>query len=335
MSKNQYKPFIDIAKFFCALLVVMIHCLEIRSNQIATFIVDCFSAQAVPFFFIVSGYFVAKKIDSGMKLRSLFNLCAKNWVLLYLVWTLLWLPYYINLYSTRYDSIIMIIIVIFRRVFLAGQGVYWYLLVLAEATFVIGVLVRYKLYKVLYVICFLGLIMGFIYDANIISFGMGRIHQIFYTIFSWSNNVLMKGIPYVGIGYLFWKKENLIKITAKEATLIYVLPSVGMIIIYLMDIKSLLILYPLQSISLFLITNKTTESNINTFLTERLGDLSAAIYFLHTAFIYGVIDSFLGMGTPIFLKFLISIIMSIALYFIVIKLRIKPLKWLIGSKLPN
>lgn len=332
LSKTQYKPFIDIAKFFCALLVVMIHCLEIRNNRIASFIVDCFSAQAVPFFFIVSGYFFAKKIDCGMKLRSLFILCVKNWILLYLVWAVLWLPYYINLYSGRYESAIMIIIAIFRRVFLAGQGVYWYLLVLAEAAFIIGLLVRYKLYKVLYAICVIGLIMGFLYDANIVGFGMDRMHQIFYTIFSWSNNVLMKGIPYVGIGYIFWKRENLLKITTKEAIFIYLLSCAGAITIYIMDMRSLLILYPLQAISLFLMTYKLTESNINTSLTKQLGNLSTAIYFLHTVFIYGIIDYFFGIDAPVFLKFLLSLVMSVAVYLVAMKLRIKPVKWLIGSK---
>lgn len=332
MSIKQYKPFIDVAKFLCALLVVIIHCLEIPNSPIASLIVECFSAQAVPFFFIVSGYFFARKIDGGLKVRSLFYLCVKNWILLYLVWSVLWLPYYIDLYLGKYQDISVIIIAIVRRVFFAGQGVYWYLFVLAEAAFIIGVLVRYNKFKLLYVVCIIGLIMGFIYDANIVSFGMDKMHQLFYTVFSWSNNVFMKGIPYVSIGYLFYKHEKLLRISIKKATLIYVLSSVGMIIIYEIGMKSLLVLYPVQAICLFIIANKLTGIDINIAITKRLGNLSAAIYFLHTVFIYGVIDYFWGIDVSILLKFLASISMSIGVYFIVHKFRIKPMKWLIGSK---
>ena len=45
-----YFPLIDVTKLFCAVLVLLIHCLEVQSGHpIATFIVKCFSSQAVPF----------------------------------------------------------------------------------------------------------------------------------------------------------------------------------------------------------------------------------------------------------------------------------------------
>lgn len=99
-----------------------------------------------------------------------------------------------------------------------------------------------------------------------------------------------------------------------------------------MGMRSLLILYPLQAISLFLMTYKLTESNINTTITKQLGNLSATIYFLHTVFIYGVIDYFFGIDAPVFLKFFLSIVMSVAVYLVAMKFKIKPVKWLIGSK---
>ena len=226
----------------------------------------------------------------------------------------------------------MIIIAIVRRVFFAGQGVYWYLLVLAEAAFIVGILVRYKKFKLLYIVCIIGLIMGFIYDASIGSFGMDKMHQLFYTVFSWSNNVFMKGIPYVSIGYLFYKYEKLLRISIKKAILIYVLSSVGMIIIYEIGIKSLLVLYPVQAICLFIIVNRLTGIDINIYITKLLGNLSAAIYFLHTVFIYGVIDYFFGINASVLLKFVVSVAMSIGVYFVVYKFKIKSVQWLIGAK---
>ena len=71
-TNQQYWPLIDIAKLFCALLVVMIHCLEIKQGHpVATFIVQCFSGQSVPYFMIVSGFFAANKIDQEKSIRGI------------------------------------------------------------------------------------------------------------------------------------------------------------------------------------------------------------------------------------------------------------------------
>ena len=124
--KKQYFPLVDYAKFFCALLVVLIHCLEIsEGHPVATFIVQCFSSQAVPFFMIVSGFFVADKIDNKVKMKEIAKLCIKNWLSIYLAWAVLWLPYYIQFYSSKYPnaSIVYICVMILRRFLFAGQGV--------------------------------------------------------------------------------------------------------------------------------------------------------------------------------------------------------------------
>lgn len=61
-DKKKYWPLIDVAKLVCALLVVLIHCVEVKQGHpVATFIVQCFAGQAVPFFLIVSGFFLCKK----------------------------------------------------------------------------------------------------------------------------------------------------------------------------------------------------------------------------------------------------------------------------------
>ena len=44
-------------------------------------------------------------------------------------------------------STLYLLLVFIRRYFIAGQGVYWFLLVLAEALFVAAVLIKYNLEK--------------------------------------------------------------------------------------------------------------------------------------------------------------------------------------------
>ena len=96
-KSEEYFQLIDVTKLFCAILVVLIHCLGIPSGHpVTTFIVKCFSAQAVPFFMIASGFFAAKKISREMNWTKITKLCIKNWLLIYCIWSILWLPYYIE-----------------------------------------------------------------------------------------------------------------------------------------------------------------------------------------------------------------------------------------------
>ena len=101
-----------------------------------------------------------------------------------------------------------------------------------------------------------------------------------------------------------------------------------MVIMYILNIKTLLILYPVQAICLFLIANGCICKGLNTKITKELSNLSCAIYFLHTVFIYGVVDNFFGISSSVILKFVISITMSIIVYLITWK--IKSVRWLLG-----
>ena len=182
-ANRQYRLQIDIAKLFCSLLVVMIHCLEIQQGHpIATFIVRCFSGQAVPFFMIVSGFFVAGKIEQQKSIREMVTLCIRKWLLLYLAWTALWLPYYVRLYKGKYPDVTIgyMFTALMRRFLFAGQGVYWYLLVLAESVLVAYVFIRFNKERLLYIIGIIGLFWGILYDANVTVLGMGTINHVIY-----------------------------------------------------------------------------------------------------------------------------------------------------------
>lgn len=61
-------------------------------------------------------------------------------------------------------------------------------------------------------------------------------------------------------------------------------------------------------------------------------NMSSAIYFLHTVFIYGIIDSVFGVDSPIIMKFSISVLLSIVVLFVVKKMKIHPVKWLLCVK---
>lgn len=331
-KKKEYFPMIDVAKLFCAVLVVMIHCLEVQSGHfIATFIVKCFSAQAVPFFMIASGFFVANKINREADCHNIAKLCIQNWLLIYCVWSVLWLPYYIRLYYIEYPdaSSIYRILLIVRRIVFAGQGVYWYLLVLAEAVFIVYVFVRFRMEKALYCIGIIGLILGIFYDANVTFMGMDTMHKIVYSIFSWSNNVFMKGIPYVTFGYFLAKRKEQLHFEFWKLTIVYSAASIGMIVLYILGARQWLCLYPIQAGCLFLMACQSTGHGISKSLCLSCRNMSSVIYFLHTVFIYGIIDPVFGVDSSIILKFSLSIMLSITVLYVIKRMKIHPVEWLL------
>lgn len=330
-----YFPFINIAKLYCALLVVMIHSVEIpQGHPIALGIVQCFASQAVPFFMIASGFFVGNKIKAGDNaIKSSLN-SIKQWLVLYLIWTLLWLPYLVNIYVKKYPdaTIGYRVMAIIRRILFAGQGVYWYLLVMAEAVVILVVCIRFNKMTLYYFIGVLGLIWGLFYDANVMILGFDRLNSIIYALFSWSNNFLMKGIPYIALGYFISKHYREIKNNTWFLMLLYGVTSSLMVFLYCEGQERWLIFYPVQAVILFLLVIQPLKYNISEKVAMNCRDISTSVYFLHTVFIYGVVDTVFGVNCAIFLKFGIAVVGSVSVYLITKKFNLKLLKKMLCIK---
>jgi len=88
---------IDIMKFICAILIVSIHTsplLEI--NRLWSLGITIYIARiAVPFFFVTSGYFFAKKIMTTNGSSRVFPDYLLKLFKLYVGWSLVYFPLYI------------------------------------------------------------------------------------------------------------------------------------------------------------------------------------------------------------------------------------------------
>lgn len=325
-------PMIDYCKVVCALLVVAIHCLEVRKGMgFDAIIVDCFSQQAVPFFFMVSGFFFGIGLKkNNMSFKYVCKYCL-NLLILYCIWTILWMPSIISTYCDLYSdkSLFVLSLIIIRRIVFAGYGVYWYLLSLLESVMIVWILIRFNKTNILYMLAFIGLILGLMYDANIPFPIFEYIYKLFYVAFSWSNNVIMKGLPYVTFGILMSHTNKQPRHGSGMLLALYTFVSALNVITY--NMCGFNQLYPIQAALLFVFALQfRSEKQTKSAILAR--ELSGEIYFLHTVFIYLVIDKIWGVSFLFFAKYLMAVMFCLLTYIVIKKINYSKLNWLVNIK---
>lgn len=129
-------------------------------------------------------------------------------LLVYAVWMIIWLPSIIcdALAEHQNASLFYVVCIVLRRILTAGIAPYWYLLVLAEGAMVLALFINRKWLG--WVLCVCGLILNTLYCMNLEGAVGSMIHRVFYTVFSWENNVIMSGFPMLFIGAMFSQNER-------------------------------------------------------------------------------------------------------------------------------
>ena len=137
--KKNYNS-IDLAKFVCAILVVMIHVAPFGESANSTIVTlnfavrKCLARTAVPFFFIASGFFLYrktsfKKFEIGPSIKYVKRLAG-----LYLIWSLIYFPLNLILFRRDSEGMVHALLLYIRNFFFAGSyGHLWYLTALIFA----------------------------------------------------------------------------------------------------------------------------------------------------------------------------------------------------------
>ncbi|WP_304683422.1 acyltransferase family protein [Ileibacterium valens] len=188
MVKAKQYAAVDIAKYVSALLVVAIHTypfLEI-SETFNTLFIAIVCRLAVPFFFVSSGYFLFRKLN-GTKKQNLNRLKKYLWRLisLYLVWTVIYIPYTIWNYMSEGFSLISLAGWI-RDFFLNGSYYHlWFLPALITGTLIVYLIGEKKrISKVVFI--------------SMILYFIGYLINVYAPIW--------QSLPYVSIVYGFFTK---------------------------------------------------------------------------------------------------------------------------------
>ena len=134
-GKKRYNA-IDLTKFIMAIFVIAVHTHPLIgvNNTTVSKIYISIVYIAVPFFFIVSSYFLFIKVNefNENKSKEIIISYIKKMVKLYIIWNIIFLPMAIYEYNKEGYSLIKSVMFYIRGFFLVGEHYYswplWYLL---------------------------------------------------------------------------------------------------------------------------------------------------------------------------------------------------------------
>ncbi|MBM6678615.1 MULTISPECIES: acyltransferase [Faecalicoccus] len=145
MVKKQYAA-VDIAKYVSALLVVCIHTFPFIdiNEMLNTYFIQTICRLAVPFFFMISGYFLFRKIRNEEEDKDVLKKYLFRLLKIYLIWTVIYLPYTIYNYVQAQSGWMGIFS--YLRDFLLNGSYYhlWFLPALMTGTLIVYYLYHKK-----------------------------------------------------------------------------------------------------------------------------------------------------------------------------------------------
>lgn len=140
---------VDLAKFICSILVVIIHVTPFAGAapgsamaQMNYLIKHCLAKTAVPFFFVMSGFFLYRKTQlsdfDGVAVREYIHRMLR----LYVAWTVIYFPIALCGFFRDEKGIASAAVHYIRDFFFVGYGQLWYLLALIVAVVMVSFLLQ-------------------------------------------------------------------------------------------------------------------------------------------------------------------------------------------------
>ena len=210
MAEKKLYCGIDYCKLLCAVLIVFMH--SVRGNsQFVFWVRDVFTTIAVPYFFIVSGFFLGKGFHHAGydNVKEYIKRYFKRLFILYTAWSILVIPVSLLCIVKRYpdSSVFFRVIYLIRMYFLSGScGIYWYILALLINCWLLYLLYIKKISEMLLgIIGISSFVIGVMYNSH--HFQDYFFFELIHIIFSSPNNFLHTGLLYMLIGYYFALRE--------------------------------------------------------------------------------------------------------------------------------
>ena len=271
-----------------AFVVVAIHThpLEYVNNDVIKFIYGIITPCAVPFFFLVTGFFLGKKLygKNNTDKDAILKTSIKKTARLYIIWSLIYLPLAIWEYMTNKSPWYIDILLYIRGLVFVGEHfnswILWYLLSALYGLLLIRLWI--KRYKSIDKILIYGTII-YVLGQNLVVFcgidnsELPKFAVIMQKVFNGVGR-LATGVFYISLG-LCLSQHNL-EMYKRSKSILLLLVGVllsGLVSSLYLPLKYVTIIFCAAGI--FLITIRTNLPNISFY--RHLRTSSMVIYFTH------------------------------------------------------
>lgn len=341
---------LDILKYICSILIVVLHLrpflnfsdeLDLAFNNIITRI-------CVPLFFVITGYFVAKKEKENPHYIENY---IKKTIPLYLIWSLIYIPVivativqylptindYLANINIAFPLLILLLIILIPIVIFVAiiyTGVYYHLWYFPAIIFSLIVLGKWKKkfpLKYLLIISFILLLFGATETYyGVLPVTIKELISFYYNIFFTTRNFLFFGLFYVVLGYFMGEKEKIYSKYCFEKLII----SVFLLIfeaILLHDTERLNSNILLSCIPLvYYLFISTIYITNNTKSTFPFRNLSKYYYLIHPMIIFILFSlNIINVDTKPYIQIILTLAMTHLISLIIIKLKKKYKKLII------
>ena len=216
MKTSENYNILDLSKFVFAFAVIAIHThICCNSKQVIVEIINQTLQYAVPFFFVVSGYFLGKKLflaKTATEENLIYRKYLKRIAYMYIIWSIIYLP--INLYYDIYKfgfSFLFATFDILRGWLFVGQNEgswqLWYLLASLVGVCVIALFRRFNTcFELIFALSIMAFMIGLLYQEfheTISISSSGRIIALIYDkVFRFTRNGIFVGWAFLMCGIM-------------------------------------------------------------------------------------------------------------------------------------
>lgn len=228
-SIPQNYAIFDVGRIIAAILVIAIHCMPSYNPKNAYVFVlgNIIARLAVPYFFVVAGYFLAfKDVNDTVVIKSY----VKRLIKLYIIWSLIYLPANIYIWIENENTLLGVLDYIKDFIFIGSFIQFWYFPAIIFSVIAVHFLLKkFKdttIILISTIIYIIGLFGDTYYGVISATSPLKKVYDIYLSFFETTRNGLFFGLLFVAIG-VYIKKNNK-KMSMKKSTLGLVFSLVGL-----------------------------------------------------------------------------------------------------------
>ena len=320
MIRNDIYKGLDAMKLLCAFLVVYIHTYNGDWGIVGSWFKSVITSAAVPFFFIVSGFFYIKGLMRNKFHKDYFLKYFRRLLLFYIVWTIISIPvsWLCTVRGHPDYTLSLKVVFLFRMFFFSGScGYYWYVISLIYCCPVLYFFISKGWNKYLYILAVLMFGIGIWYNSS--SYDNNMMFQFIHVVFGSERNFINQGLFYMSLGCFFANHE--LKMNYKSASVIFLLAIVILLRTLEVVFMPISVLQALVAVLLFILA-LNIRVGFSVEMSFYIRKWSTALYMIHCPFIL-LFDFYLSKGTIV--DYVSAVCLSTLLYVFIINTL--PLRW--------